>query len=183
MSDKNESKVPDLRALLAEASRPSATVTVPLKQGLRERIEKAEAELAEIAGDPAPARMGGKSPLKAKAEEVEALRAEMAASALTFHFEALTAQQREDVRQSMQGRDNPDEVNLRALAAMCVKVTGPDGTEFPDRMTWEDFDALRDQLGAQTFDLTIDDAGNRAGGGDWSVPFSPSASHILGIVK
>ena len=32
-------EIPDLRALLVEASRPSATVTVPIKQGLREKIE------------------------------------------------------------------------------------------------------------------------------------------------
>jgi hypothetical protein len=180
---KNESKVPDLASLLAEASRASSKVTVPLKQGLREQIEKAEAELEQIAADAKPARMGAKSPLKEKAEEIEALRAEMAASALTFHFEALTAQEREDIRQAMQGRDNPDEVNLRAIAAMCRKVTTADGTEFPDRMTWSDFDALRDRIGAQAFDLTIDAASDRAGGGDWSVPFSPTASHILGTVK
>ena len=180
---KNESKIPDLASLLAEASRPSATVTVPLKQGLREAIEKAEAELEQIAVDAKPARMGAQSPLKVKAEEIEALRAEMAASALTFHFDALTAQERVDIRHAMGGRDNPDEMNLRAIATMCRKVTTADGSEFPDAMRWEDFDALRDRIGAQTFDLTIDAAAERAGGGDWSVPFSPTASHILGTVK
>lgn len=183
MSGKTEPDVPDLRSLLAQASRPSSKVTVPLKQGLRERIEKAEAELNDLAIDDTPARMSAKSPLKAKAEEIEALRAEMAESALTFHFEALTADDREDIRLAMNGRDNPDEVNLRALAAMCVKVVGSDGTEFPDRMTWEDFNALRDSIGASVFDNTIDAAANRAGGGDWSVPFSPAASHILGTAR
>lgn len=180
---KTEPKIPDLKSRLAEASRPSATVTVPLKQGLREAIENAEAELEQVSADAKPTRMGAPSPLKAKAEQIEALRAEMAASALTFHFEALTAQEREDIRHAMGGRDNPDEVNLRAIASMCRKVVAADGTEFPDRMGWEDFDALRDRIGAQTFDLTIDAASNQAGGGDWSVPFSPTASHILGTVK
>ncbi|NUO36199.1 MAG: hypothetical protein HOQ27_14215 [Dermatophilaceae bacterium] len=180
---KSEPKIPDLASLLAEASRPSAKVTVPLKQGLRERIEKAEADLEQIATDAHPSRMGAKSPLKAKAEEIEALRAEMAASALTFHFEALTAQERVDIRHAMQGRDNPDEMNLRAIATMCRRVETADGAEFPDRMKWEDFDALRDRIGAQTFDLTIDAAAERAGGGDWSVPFSPTASHILGTAR
>lgn len=183
MSKSEKNAVPDLQSMLAEASRASAQVTVPLKQGLREAIEKAEAELEEIAADAKPTRMGAKSPLAEKAAEVEALRAEMAASALTFHFDAMTAQERVDIRHGMQGRDNPDEFNLRAIAAMCRKVVAADGTEFPDRMTWQDFDALRDKIGAYAFDLTIDAAANRAGGGDWSVPFSPNASHILGTVK
>ena len=183
MSKSEKPVVPDLKSLLAEASRASSKVTVPLKQGLREQIEAAEAELAELAADAKPARMGAKSPVKEKAEEIEALRAEMAASALTFHFQALSAQDRVDIRHAMQGRDSEDELNLRAIAAMCTKVVAADGTRFPERMTWQDFDALRDSIGAATFDLTIDAASNRAGGGDWSVPFSPNASHILGTVR
>lgn len=172
--------IPDLRALLAEASRPTATVTVPLKQGLREQIEAAEAELESAAADAKPTRMGAQSPLRVAAAKVESLRAEMAASALTFTFESLTAGERDQIRQDMRGRDNPDEVNLRAIAAMCRKVTGPDGAAYADAMTWEDFASLRDAVGAQTFDLTIDAAASRAAGGQWSVPFSRNASHILG---
>ena len=55
-------EIPDLRALLAEASRPSATVTVPIKQGLREKIEAAEAELEALAESGGTKRMGAKSP-------------------------------------------------------------------------------------------------------------------------
>jgi hypothetical protein len=175
--------IPDLRSLLAEASRPASSVTVPLKQGLRERIEALEAELAAIATDAPRKRMGAKSPLTLKAEEIEALRQEMQESALTFRFEAMTNAQRDQIRQDMKGRDDPDEMNLRAIAAMCVSVTGPDGKEFPDRMTWEDFAALRDRLGAHVFDVTIDAAADRAGGAQWSVPFSLSASHILGTER
>lgn len=174
------SDVPDLRSLLAEASPPSSSVTVPLKQGLAEKIRQAEDDLAKISQSSPAKRMGAKSPLRAKAEEIEALRAEMESSALTFYFEALTEDDRESIRKGMAGRDNPDELNLRAIAAMCRKVTTADGTEFPDRMTWEDFRDLRDRLGAQVFDLTIDAAATRASGGDWSVPFSQAASLILG---
>lgn len=173
-------EIPDLRALLAEASRPSATVTVPIKQGLREKIEAAEAELEALAESGGTKRMGAKSPLSVAAQKVRALEAEMAASALTFTFESLTAGERDQIRQDMRGRDNPDEVNLRAIAAMCRKVTGPDGVAYADAMTWEDFASLRDAVGAQTFDLTIDAAASRAAGGQWSVPFSRNASHILG---
>lgn len=178
MTDKPE--IPDLRSLIAEASPPESSVTVPLKQGLAERIRQAETELDRMAADAPSKRMGAKSPLKAKAQEIETLRADMAASALTFHFQALTEDDREKIRKDMQGRDNPDEVNLRAIAAMCRRVVAADGTEFPDRMTWTDFRDLRERLGAQVFDLTIDAAATRASGGDWSVPFSRSASLILG---
>ena len=127
--------------------------------------------------------MGAKSPLKAKAEEIEALRAEMAASALTFHFEALTDDHRDQIRKAMGGRDDADELNLRAIALMCTRVVTADGTEYADRLDWTDFRDLRDRLGAQTFDLTIDAAATRASGGDWSVPFSSAASHILATAK
>ena len=176
-------EIPDLRSLLAEASRPASSVTVPLKQGLRERIEALEAELASIATDAPRKRMGAKSPLTLKAEEIEALRLEMQASALTFRFEAMTNAQRDQIRQDMKGRDDPDEMNLRAIAAMCKQVIGPDGQAFPDRMTWEDFKALRKSLGVRIFEETIDAAAERTSGGQWSVPFSLSASHILGTER
>ena len=184
MTDKTEPPVPDLRSLLAEASRPAASVTVPLNQGLREQIRQAEADLHEIAKDAPAKRMGAASPVKAKAQEIQALRDRMAASEMTFHFEALTHKQQDRIRQEMGGRDNRDEMNLRAIAAMCTKVTGPDGHEFPERMRWEDFRDLRESLGNAIFDATIDDAANRASGAEgWSVPFSSAASLILGTEK
>lgn len=178
MSDQPE--IPDLRAMLAEASRPSSSVTVPLKQGLRQRIEQAEAELEGLASSGKSQRMGARSPLAAKAEEIEALRAEMAASSLTFHFEAITSAQRDQIRKDMDGRDNPDEINLRVIAAMCSRIVGPDGSEYPTRMEWTDFRDLRDRIGVGVFEQTIDAATDRAAGAQWSVPFSSAASHILG---
>lgn len=179
-----DSPVADLKSLLAEASRPSALVTVAIKQGLREQIMHAEADLESAVQSPAPGkRMAAKSPLQIAAERVKVLEDEMAASALTFRFEALTVAQRDEIRQAMQGRDNPDEMNLRAIAAMCVEVTGPDGVVFSERMTWEDFRGLRDTLGAHIFEQTIDAAADRAAGGQWSVPFSSAASHILSTAK
>lgn len=47
--------IPDLKSVLAEATPAAASVTLPLKQGLRDRIEQAEAELATMASD-APKR-------------------------------------------------------------------------------------------------------------------------------
>jgi hypothetical protein len=169
-----EPEVPDLRLRLAEASRPAASVTVPLKQALAEQIRQAEAELTEIAEDAPAKRMGATPPLKAKAQEIESLRARMKASEMAFRFEALTSDQRDQIRQDMAGRDNPDEVNLRAIAAMCTEPAG---------ITWTDLRDLRDRIGVNVFDSTIDAAATRASGGDWSVPFSSAASHILGTAK
>jgi hypothetical protein len=179
VSDKVEPKVPDLRSLLAEASRPVASCTVPLKQGHRRRLAELEDELERVATDGQSKRMGAKSPLLEKAEEIEALRQEMAASALTFRFEALTYDEREDIRKAMGGRDEQDELNLRAIAAMCREVTTADGAAFPGGLSWTDFRDLRDTLGVRIFEETIDAAATEASGGDWSVPFSSGASLIL----
>lgn len=175
---------PDLRSLLREASPPHAEVTVPLKQGLAEQIRQAEADLEKIAADAPAKRMGAKSPVKAKAEKIAELQAEMAGSALTFHFSAWTDAEREQIRQDMAGRDDDDELNLRTTAAMCRRVVAADGTEFPDRMSWTDFRDLRATLGGYVYEATIDAACTRASGvRGWSVPFSSAASRILGTAK
>jgi len=171
MSD--EPEIPDLRSLLAEASRPAETVTIPLNQALAAEIRALETELAEAAVDAPKRRMGSGSPLKNIAEQIEAKRQQMRASEVTFRFEALTHAQREQIRKDMQGRDEPDELNLRAIAAMCVAPSGA---------TWETMRDLRDKVGVVIFDL-IDDAATRASGGNWSVPFSSAASHILGTAR
>lgn len=164
-------EIPDLRSLLAEASRPSSSVTIPLNQGLRAEIEALEAQLAEAAeGALTKRRMGSPSPVEGVAREIEAKREQMRASEVTFRFEAMTQEQREQVRKDMRGRDNPDEVNLRCIAAMCVAPAG---------VTYESLVELRDKVGARVFD-EIDAAAERASGAQWSVPFSLSASHILG---
>ena len=77
MSNEKAPEVPDLKSLLREASRPAAECTVPLKQGLADAIRRAEDELQSIAVDAKSKRAAGKSPVRAKAEEVEALRREM----------------------------------------------------------------------------------------------------------
>ena len=166
-------EIPDLRTMLREkATRPTASVTVPLDQAAADEIHRLEDELAEIAVDAKPGRMGAKSPLKAKAQEIEAARERMKASEVTFRFDPLTFEQRDQIRQDMGGRDDPDEVNLRALAAMCSE---------PKDATWEDFRDLRGTLGVRLFD-EIDSAAGRASG-EMSVPFSHAASVILGTVR
>jgi len=170
----SEKDVPDLKSLLNEPDEPpTAHCTVPLRQGLRAQIEDLENELTQAAED-APKRMGAASPLKEIAERIEALREQMKASEVTFRFRALTYEQREQIRVDMHGRDDTDELNLRAIAAMCYEPAG---------LTHGDFRKIRAKLGAFIFDQTIDAASDRASGGDWSVPFSFAASHILGTQK
>jgi len=178
-----EPEVPDLRSLLAEASRPSASCTVPLKQGLVERIQDAEAEMSQIADDAPSRRMGVGSPLREKAREIEAMRAEAEASSLTFHFEAPTEDAIEAARKGMNGRDDEREYDLRLTAATCTKVVGPDGVEYPTRMEWSDFRDLREKLGEPIYLATIKATSDRVFRREWSVPFSSAASHILGTVK
>lgn len=169
----SEPEVPDLRSLLAEASRPAETVTIPLNQGLAAEIRALEAELAQTAEDAPRKRMGAASPLKDIASRIEALRDQMKASEVTFRFEALSHEARNKIREDMQGRDEPDELNLRCIAAMCVAPSG---------VTFESLRELRDKVGAHIFDI-LDDAASRASGVNWSVPFSSAASHILGTAR
>ena len=174
MSEKDN--VPDLQSLLNEPDEPPTSwCKVPLRQGLRAQIEDLERELAEKAADEsAPKRMGGPSPLKEIAERIEALREQMRESEVTFRFQALTYEQREQIRVDMRGRDDADEINLRAIAAMCVEPAG---------LNHGDFRKIRTKLGVNIFEQTIDEAATKASGGDWSVPFSFAASHILGTQK
>jgi hypothetical protein len=169
----SEPEVPDLRSLLAEASRPAQSIKIPLNQGLAAEIRALEAELAATAEDAPRKRMGAASPLKELAQRIEALREQMRASEVTFRFEALTHAQREQIRKDMGGRDDPDEINLRAIAAMCTAPAG---------VTYESLLELRDKVGAAIFDQ-IDAAATKASGAEWSVPFSFAASHILGTAK
>ena len=166
-------EIPDLRSLLAEASRPSSSVTIPLNQRLRAEIDALEAELAQTAADAPKKRMGAASPLKDIAQQIEAKRDQMRASEVTFRFEAMTQDQREQVRKDSGGRDDPDEINLRCIAIMCREPAG---------VTYESLVELREKVGARVFD-EIDNAATRASGDDWSVPFSFAASHILGTAK
>lgn len=175
-------EVPDLRSLLREATRPSVSVTVILKQGVAAQIEALEAELEAVA-DTKPRRAGAASPAVETARKLAAAQDEMRASAVTFTFEPLTHKQRDQIRDAMGGRDDPDELDLRATAAMCVSATGPDGQAYPGSLEWSDFAMLRDVLGVHLYESTIDAAANRASGGSWSVPFSQHASLILGTLK
>ena len=168
----NEPEVPDLASLLAEASRPAESVTIPLNQGIAAEIRALEAELLNMAEDAPRKRMGSASPLKETAKKIEALREQMRASEVTFRFEALTHEQRDQIRKDMQGRDEPDELNLRLMAAMCVSPAS----------TWESMRGLRDKVGVVIFDQ-LDAAADRASGAQWSVPFSSAASHILGTAR
>lgn len=164
-----DAPVADLKTLLAEhASPPTASVVVPLNQAIRAEVERLEAELAAIPDDAKPRRAALPHPAVAKAREIEAAREKMRKSEVTFTFKALTHAQREQIRIDMQGRDQPDETNLRVLAAMCVSPS----------CTWEDFRDLRDSVGVVIFEA-IDATATRAAGVDWSVPFSATASLIL----
>lgn len=99
---------------------------------------------------------------------------------LTFHFKAPTFAAREQVRLDMEGRDNPDELDLRATAAVLDKVTRPDGTDDDSGLSWEDFRDLRDGIGVPTYDATIKVKSDSVWSPQWSVPFSSTPSHTLG---
>lgn len=171
--------IADLRAFLAEATPPSVTATLPLKQHLREQISQLEEQFAQV-GDAAgkKRRMASSSPALDLARQIKALQDEMAASSLTFHFTALTAAERDTIRTDMNGRDDQDEAGLRITAAMCRKVLTADGTEYAGQLKWTDLRDLRDQVGVAVYEAAIDAPTNTLVGGPWSVPFSLAVSLI-----
>lgn len=177
--------VPDLAALLREKmTRATTAVSVPLAQDAAIKLEELEAKIEQTAADEdrADRRMSSKSPLVDLAKEADELRKSIEASVVTFRFEPYDEDSREQVRQAMRGRDDSDELNLRAIAAMCVEVVDHEGNATPSTLDWEYFRDLRKTLGARMFDR-IEQATERVSGGSWSVPFSPNASLILATLK
>lgn len=102
---------------------------------------------------------------------------------LTFHFKAPTHADREQVRLDMGGRDNEEEMDLRATAAVLDRVTLPSGEDDDTALSWEDFRDLRDSIGVPTYDATIKIQSDSVWSPQWSVPFSSAASPIPGIEK
>lgn len=179
----NTPDVPDLRTLLRQKapSRATASVTVALNQSVRGELDALEARLVAALNEPTGDRLASGPTQDAVdlAKQIEALQAQMRDSEVTFTFRALTGEQEQAVVEAMGGRDDEDELNLRATAAMCVEPAG---------VTWETLRDLRDGcddfdgIGARVYRETVDAAANRASGGLWSVPFSSAASLILGTL-
>lgn len=177
--------VPDLASLLREKmSKATTAISIPLAQGAAIELEELDAKIDAIAAEELEGdrRMSSKSPLVDLAKQADELRKKVEASVVTFRFEPYDEDERDAVRQAMSGRDDPDELNLRAVAAMCVEVIDHEGTGTPSTLDWEYFRDLRKTVGARMFDQ-VDRATDRVSGGTWSVPFSPNASLILATLK
>lgn len=170
----------DLRALIkAKATRASESVTIFLDQAAAAEVRDLERDLQALAAEK-PLQISQK-PGKDIARKIEAARARMAESAVTFRFRALDRPQAAEVHEVMDGRDDIDEYTLRVHAAMCVA---------PEGVTWEVLKELRDGIpgesegiGAALYSQTIEAAADRAGVGELTVPFSLSASSILSTKK
>lgn len=177
--------VPDLASLLREKmTRATTAVSVPLAQEAAIRLEELDTKIAQTAADEEQGdrRMSSKSPLADLAKEAADLLKAVEQSVVTFRFEPYGEESRDRVRQAMSGRDDSDELNLRAIAAMCVEVIDHEGNATPSTLDWEYFRDLRATIGARMFDR-IEQATERVSGGSWSVPFSPNASLILATLR
>lgn len=166
----------DIESWLAGTNRFTKSVDVYGKPGLVDDIDRLEAEL-RTAPTFIDDRLSSKPRAVQIAEQIEAKRAEMEASKVTFRFETLPGSALSKIRDDMGDSEDDDELGMRIIAAMCVEPKG---------MTWEHFRALRDGgdgfpgIGVEYFDATIaETVGQVRSGRDVSVPFSLNASHIL----
>lgn len=150
------------------------SVTVYGRPDLMGEIEALKDELVEVQSAPFDDdRPLVKSRATQIAEELEAKRTAMLASAVRFRFRGLRNGEIEELREEM-GKDDPNpdaisELDYRCMARQCVA---------PEGLGWEDFRDLHTNFGAY-FNRTINRTANEAAsGGGVDVPFSSASSAL-----
>jgi hypothetical protein len=106
------------------------------------------------------------------AEQVEALRAEMAESRVVFKFRSLDPGEFDKIHATAGGDEAaPEKIAYAVFAAQCVQPAG---------LSADDFEAMAEALGEGYFTNTIVRAAIAArDGGGVDVPFSLNASEVL----
>lgn len=172
----------DVHEWIRGAALVTRSVPVCGKPQLLGKIEALKDEIERVqAGDFDDDRPLAKSPALALAEELEAARAEMLASMLTFTFRGMRPGEMEKIKATVgdvEETDGTGEVDYRLLEALCVKPTG---------LTWEDFRTLHvgdpergiEGLGTYFMRTIMRTANAAIEGGGVDVPFSPASSALI----
>jgi len=165
----------NLRAWIKGTAPVTRSVTVYGRPDLMGVIEElsdrlVEAQAAEMDDDRPLARSAALD----LAEQIEAARKEMHASALRFRFRGLKNGEHEEIKAEFGREDDaPDgigELDYRIVARQCVQ---------PEGLSWEDFRDLHGNLG-NYFARTIMVTANAAvSGGGVDVPFSSASSSLI----
>lgn len=164
----------DLRSWISGTTAVTRSCTVYGRPNLMGEIESLKDELAEIQA----AEFDDDRPLALSAglevaRKIEALRAEMHASAVRFRFRGLRNGELEELKAEMGREDDaPDgigELDYRMLERQCVAPAG---------VTWEDFRTLHTNFGAYFGRTILKTAGDAASGGGVDVPFSSASSAL-----
>jgi hypothetical protein len=143
-------------------------------EGLKDELERVQS--AEFDDD----RPMAKSQALALAEQLEAARAQMMASMVTFTFRGLRAGELEKIK-AEHGPDDADgitDLDYKVWAATCVKPAG---------VTWQDLKALHvgddeqgiEGLGAYFMQTIARTANLAASGGGVDIPFSSASSSLI----
>ena len=152
-------------------------VEVYLAAGLEADIRELDSQIVATKGGVLDERLAGgtvseDARLVALAQEVEALRAEMAESKVVFKFRGLDPGEFDKIKESLgEDADDDEKVGYAMFAAQCLEPAG---------MTGEDFAEMAEHLGEGYFGQTIIRTATAANSGmSVDVPFSLNASEVL----
>lgn len=136
------------KELLKAAKLPERSISICLRGDLIADIQELERELeAMVKAEAGDRRMSSKSGQQAKAEEIEAKRAEMAGSSLDMRLRALTASSwREMVRKYPPAKDDKQNLGVDLLPFMGEAI--PASVIAPDDMDAEDWETFNDNVPA-----------------------------------
>lgn len=136
------------KELLKAAKLPERSISICLRGDLIADIQELERDLEEmVKAEATDRRMSSKSGQKAKAEEIEAKRVEMAETSLDLRVRALTATRwRELVRKYPPPKDDTAKLGVDLLPFMGEAI--PASVVSPDDMDAEDWETFNDNAPA-----------------------------------
>lgn len=161
----------DVRAWIRSTSPVTRSCTVYGRPDLMGEIEALKDELAEVQSTDVDDERLSHVPGLDIAQRIEALRAQMMASALRFRFRGLRNGELEEVKAetSTTDADTIGELDYRIMARQCVEPAG---------LAWEDFRDLHTSLGAYFGRTLMKTALEAVNGGGVDVPFSSASSAL-----
>lgn len=169
----------DIKGIIKQAKRRSATVDVCLRGDLAGEYEKYEADLAKL---PPNNKLGGDPERRRILAEMDRLRAEMAEGTVTFRLEALSDPAFQRLVDEHPPRRDGNDVNARDAEAGYNRATFYDALiracTIEPELDAEEWDLLLGEdgmSGGQKLELYGE--ASRINGQSVDVPFSPAVSN------
>lgn len=161
----------DIDAWLSGVHLYEKRVTIYARPDLAAEYDRLDEELRRLNESDEQAdddRLASKPRSSVIADRMDEIRSEMAGSAKTFRFRAVSGNDLDRVKEEAGAKADNNEVGYRLLAVQCVEPKG---------WTWQHFATLNQKMGEGYFSNTILKTANEARESkDVSLPFSLAAS-------